>query len=661
MNLSSHRRPLALLVGLCLAAGLAAGAALSIATSDASAAGPRLRAFAGCGEYLRYVKRHAQRLVGPYGLPGGIGVLDAVPVAEAAPGEEAPSAAPTPGVDYSTTNVQEEGVDEPDIVKTDGETLYAVAGGRLRVVDVTGARPRLLASVALGEGWNHQLLLAGDRLLVLSPGGGLIEPLPAAESIAPIGQLTTVLTEVDVSDPSRPRIARTMTMEGSLLAGRLTGTTARVVIAAAPAVLPFVGPASGDPVAAAQATTENRSVIASSRVLDWLPKYRIVDRRTGRKATRALVGCRSVSRPTSFPGLGMIAVVTIDLEKGLEPVDSDAVMTGGEIVYASPESLYVATQRWVDWNARAEAGEAPEGLSTEIHRFDVSDPSRTEYRSSGRVPGYLLSQWSLSEHEGRLRVASTDQPPWWGDVQLQSESFVTVLEEQGRKLVQVGRVGNLGKGERIYAVRMIGETGYVVTFRQVDPLYVVDLSDPAAPRVRGGLKIPGFSSYLHPLGDGLLLGVGRDATEDGRVLGVQVSLFDVSDPARPKRLARHDLGQGFSEAEFDHHAFLWWPATRLAVLPLDVPVAVPLPVEGEQPVTESPIVQNLAGAVGLSVGRSGITELGFVRHPAGGGWSPPVRRAVVVGDTLYTLSELGVKASALATLADRAWLPFPAG
>ena len=157
----------------------------------------------------------------------------------------------------------------------------------------------------------------------------------------------------------------------------------------------------------------------------------------------------------------------------------------------------------------------------------------------------MLSQWSMSEHEGVLRVASTTSPPWTqGGAAGESESFVTTLAAAGDRLVEVGRVGGIGRGEQIYAVRFIGDAGYVVTFRQVDPLYTLDLSDAAEPRVVGELKIPGYSAYLHPVGDGLLLGIGQDANSDGITSGVQASLFDVSDPAAPARLSHVGLGSG---------------------------------------------------------------------------------------------------------------------
>jgi uncharacterized secreted protein with C-terminal beta-propeller domain len=207
------------------------------------------------------------------------------------------------------------------------------------------------------------------------------------------------------------------------------------------------------------------------------------------------------------------------------------------------------------------------------------------------------------------------------------------LRPSGGALVQAGRIGELGKGERVYAVRFVGDTGYVVTFRQVDPLYTIDLSQPERPRVLGELKIPGYSAYLHPIGEDLLLGVGQDANEQGRPQGTQLSIFDVSDLRKPTRLHTRHLGPGWSEAEGDHHAFLYWPRTGLVVIPFD------------------------QRAFGFRVGRArGIDPAGSVEHEQ----TNQIRRSLVVGDSVVTVSENGVKASSLANLAERGWAGFPA-
>jgi uncharacterized secreted protein with C-terminal beta-propeller domain len=609
-----------------------------VGTADRSAAEtaktPRLAAFGSCGQLLTYAKSNASRFVGPYGLGspflrGGIETTT----------RAADAGSPKQGVDYSGTNVQEEGVDEPDIVKTNGNTLFAVANGKLNAVDVSDPKPSLLDTLALDPNMNHELLLHGDRLLVLSRGGYWIEPLPAiAARIAPWQPAQSVLSEVNVSDPKRLRLVRTLTLDGAYVSARLVGGSVRIVASSqVPGKLPFEQPTAGTPEDLAAATRKNRAVVASSRVASWLPTYRI--KRAGAKAGKphALVQCRHVRRAAAFSGLGMLTVLTVDLTKGLEPVDSVAVMTDGRIVYASPESLYVATERWADRPSPDKPMTEKDGVRTQIHKFDISSPQRTQYRGSGDVTGYLLSQWSLSEFKGVLRVVSTESPAWWTGGQPESESFLTTLRASGGALVQAGRIGGLGKGERVYAVRMIGDTGYVVTFKQIDPLYTVDLSLPERPRVLGDLKIPGYSAYLHPIGEDLLLGVGQDVSEEGRPLGTQISLFDVSNLRSPTRVAKEHLGLGWSEAESDHHAFLYWPRTGLVVIPFE------------------------QRAVGYRVGRArGIDPAGRIEHEAGKpGWTPGVRRSMVVRDSVLTVSDAGVKSSSLATLAERGWAAFP--
>jgi hypothetical protein len=213
---------------------------------------------------------------------------------------------------------------------------------------------------------------------------------------------------------------------------------------------------------------------------------------------------------------------------------------------------------------------------------------------------------------------------------------------------QLGRVGGLGHGERIYAVRFIEDTGYVVTFRQVDPLYTIDLSQPGNPTVVGELKVAGYSAYLHPVGKDLLLGVGQDAGEDGRTTGTQVSLFDVSDPAKPTRVAQYAVGsQSSSSAEFDHHAFLYWPKTGLVVIPLQL-----YDWDGGN-------VNQFVGALGLRVGSDSIEEIGRISHPSDEYSLWDVQRATVIGSRVSTLSAAGLLASKLTDLTAGPFVEFP--
>jgi uncharacterized secreted protein with C-terminal beta-propeller domain len=624
-----------------LRASLAAAAALTalVAVVPAHAArSGRLVAFRSCPDLLSYAKANASRFVGAYGVgspnvvgkvvPGGV-ARAAAPTANAATA----GAAPQEGVDYSGTNVQETGVDEPDLLKTDGNTLFTITGSQLEAVDVSGRTPKLLDTMTLTNGWSSSdLLLSGTHLLVLSRGGYWLQPLPAmsARMIAPIST-TSQLTEIDVSDPSNLQVMKTLTLDGSYLDARQIGTTVRVVSSQSlPVEVPWVTPSATTSPAAA--TARNKAVLRSSGVKAWLPTYHL-----GKGASRPLVQCRDIRRPPVFSGLGMLTVTTIDLAKNLDPVDSTAVMTDGQIVYASPTNLYVATEAWSARPLPATPQVAPSSASTQIHDFDISDPSKTTYLGSASVPGYLLSQWSLSDFQGVLRVVSTDTPSWWSsDGTNNSQTFLTTFKAGSGSLSQLGQLGGLGQGERVYAVRFIGNDAYVVTFRQVDPLHTLDVSDPAHPKLLGELTLPGYSAYLHPIGDNLLLGIGQDVGANNEPTGTQISLFDVSDLAHPTRIAHYSLGQGWSAAESDHHAFLYWPATGLVMVPF-----------GQQ-------------AVGMHVSKSGIDELGrVVQTQANSSSLPEIERSLVVRGDVLTVSAQGVKASDLKTLADVGWAGFP--
>jgi uncharacterized secreted protein with C-terminal beta-propeller domain len=567
---------------------LAVAALLALAVTAAPAAAKpraakRIHAFSSCQSLVGYATRHVPPPMPRERFPG--------------PMPEMPTAAPAPaegdagaggGEDSSSTNVQEAGVDEPDTVKTDGKVIWAIENGRLHAVDARAATPTLLSTLPLDEGYGTTMLLRKDRALLLGYG--------------PKGARWT---EVDVSDPTKPRILRTEDVDGNIVDARLTGRSVRIVVSSYPVGIYEPGD-------------------IRTRPAGWLPARTIRNVQTGGVIKRS-VRCRAVRRPSHYSGAGLLTVYTVDLTRGLPAVDADAIFTTGDTVYASASSLYVATQRY---DVR--------GANTSIHRFDISDPDRTTYAASGMVPGTLLNQFSLSEDKGILRAAST---VGWGQ---EAESKVTTLARQDGHLVQRGQVGGLGLGERIYAVRFLGDVGYVVTFRQTDPLYTVDLSDPARPRVRGELKIPGYSAYLHPIGEDLLLGVGQEADDEGRVQGLQLSLFDVSNLEQPKRLQKTQLGARWSSSavEWDHHAFLWWPATKLAVLPMES--------------------AQFSGALGFRVDRAtGIAEVGRIQHDTTR-WGAGVSRAVVVGDRLLTVSSLGVKANGLGDFAEVGWAAFPA-
>jgi hypothetical protein len=637
----------------------------------------RPRAFASCKRLVGYARTH---LAVTHGVPETAPrSLSEPPIPASSPSGRVHPQAAAPvessgttgsGTPFSTTNNQEPGIEEPDIVKTDGSTIFAVERGTLRAVSAGSPTPQPVGSLALGNGgYGAQLLLRGSRLLVISGsqappiGVGVALPVPqltarVRQSIAPSPiapspyyyAARTTITEVDVHDPAAMKVTRTMTVEGTFVDGRQNGATARLVISSAPRAI---------------ATPALRS-----RASGWVPARRFHSFITGHRSTRLLTACSAVRRPVQFSGTGMLSILTIDLDRGLYATDSTALMADAQVVYGSSSSLYVATQSWI--NPLTSASKVPSSEETVIDQFDATNPEHTTLIASGTVPGYLLNQFSLSEYGGYLRVASTSRPIWWSEAQPPpSQSYVTVLADHGAEMATVGQVSGLGAGQQIYSVRFIGETGYVVTFREVDPLYTIDLSSPTSPRVAGQLELEGYSAYLHPVAEGLLLGIGQAVGTGNEPAGVQLELFDVSNPAAPVLQARATLGAGSSsQVQYDHHAFLFWPPTALAVLPLAIypttpvsvppapqPLSAPSPGGGQAPVAESP--GEFVGAVGFHVDRSGITEVGRIAHDPVDGGSPPIDRSLVIGQQLFTLSSEGVMASSLTTLARQAFVAFP--
>lgn len=656
----------------------------------------RLVAFESCDETMGAVKAAAKQAVGPYGFGGAMfAIADRAASADVPVPQDGAGAAPfASGAEsvtarapaYSGTNVHEAGVDEPDIVKTDGRRIVTVKDGALFVVDP--ATKRITGKVQVAEPIHKlgpeeareymmvptDLLIAGDRALLLTQQSfGVAVPDVAMSGTMPVPPQPTDpdaiigprMVLVDIGSP-QPRVLGTYAVDGSVLDARQVGSVARIVVQSAPRIMfPFDEEGLSDD----ERLRRNRDLIDKATADDWLPRYEVTE---GGTTSSGRVDCAAVSRPPRYSGAGMLTVLTFDLAADrLGNGRPMTIMADGSTVYSTGERLYIAhDQRWWSPPMMADAP-AEQKPRTEIYQLDIegSDPPR--YAASGVVPGWLINQYAMSEWDGHLRVATTtDQGSSSSGGVPETESAVYVLRQDHVTLRQVGHVGGLGKGEQIYAVRFVGPLGYVVTFRQVDPLYTVDLRDPEHPALAGELKITGYSSYLHPVGDDRILGVGQEATEDGRILGLQVSLFDVENPAAPTRIAQHHIEFGSSEAEYDPHAFLYWPDTGLLVLPVTTwnPVQVEPPVRPDPSREPEPMplpepVMPQSAALALTVQSGGFVELGMVTHPqpprsdafAG---SPQIRRSLVIGDALWTLSDTGLKANDVHTLDELAFIPF---
>jgi uncharacterized secreted protein with C-terminal beta-propeller domain len=558
--------------------------------------------------------------------------------------------------DYTTTNVQEEGVDELDLVKTDGDYLYIAEDDLFAVVDSWPPDQSTLTATVELSGAAHGLFLHHDLALVIST--------TYDDGFAPVPYWSGTRFElIDVTDRSAPTVVRTLDVEGYLAAARMIDGHVYAVITSY-LDIPYAAwellqrDDLGLPELGWDATEEERTAAAAEAREILRPLVASIVERSGleelvplmRDRTAAnpdagfgpLVGCGDLFRPAETSEYSMLSVLHLDLD-GPDPttagIDATGLLADGWTVYASTTNLYVAQPSvWWWW------GWGNLDMTTAIHTFEL-DPSATDpvrYAASGEVEGWLLSQFSMDEHEGYLRVATSEFDWWWGNTDDEEDpgSRITVLTDDGQgRLLTTGVVDGIAPGEQIFACRFLGNKGYLVTFEQVDPLFTLDLSDPTAPTVVGELEVTGFSSYLHPIGDDYLLAVGMEADSDGVVLGLAVSVFNVDDFAHPSLAQRYVIeGEegvwSWSEALYDHHAFTYHR---------DV-LSIPAYVHGGD--------STFSGLIVLSVDpESGIFELGRVDHshlPSDqwGSWAW-LRRSVYIEDALYSVSNLGVKVNEL--------------
>lgn len=683
------------------AAALGAGAAVAVTRGGDGNPSPVqgdatravLTAYNSCDQLLGDLKARALEQVGPDGFApqGGRGLISVPSAAPSAAGfassgaAQPAAAAATPagaGADstHSATNDQEVGVDEPDVAKTDGRLLVAVRHSPqgVQVVDVGGATPVLEGFVATPQVSSPQLFLTGTDAVVVGQGQWTASsPGPASEVVI-----------VSLSDPRNPTVVRSFSLQGAESAARLIAGRVVVVLQGQPS-LPFVYPSGGSDAARAAAEDQNRAAVQRSTLSDWLPSVTVTP--GGRTYTG---GCQDTLHAAADPGTGTVSVVSIDPARA-EPGAELTVVGRSTAVYASPTGLYVAAPAapaaptpgamggpMAGPAAGASAPVFPPGPAaapsvTDIHAFDLSDPDHPRYVGSGAVPGTLLGQYSMSEYQGDLRVATTvgvpTPAPGEGSTPAEeSDSRVTVLALRSGALTAVGRVGGLGRGEKIYGVRFVGPLGYVVTFRQTDPLYVVDLSDPARPALDGQLPLTGYSSFLQPLGGNLLLGVGQAVGDSMRPSGLQLSVFDLADPGSPRLAARTVLAGAASAAQNDPHALLWWPDRRLVAAPVNAPGANGAPFAGlvvwqvgaDGSLREVARLSQPAapGAAGCACPPGSTCACPMIAAPAPAmvmaPYAPGVERAVVVGSVLYTVSDSGIMATDMDTWAEAAWLRY---
>lgn len=518
---------------------------------------------------------------------------------------------------YSTTNVQVTGIDEADIVKTDGKHLYIAGNNVVRIVGAESGKLSDDTAIRLSAGKNvGEIYVDGNRLILLGtrseytyredkPGqpvsnGGGMEIMPRSEididmSVSDIAmdsisrydynssKTYSYVDIYDISNPLKPVFLKGHEMEGYYQSSRKKGEIVYLVTNTYP---------------------------SDGIVLPLMKDTVVSDKAFSMKLDDVMIMPRHPS-----PGYLVVSAVNVNNE---EKTEVEAITAYGATMYMNETSLYLAFNN--------------NSADTSIIKFEL-EGMKVGYAGSGEVPGYLLNQFSMDEHEGNLRVATTD----WE----KSSNSLYILDQS---LNISGSVEDLAKGESIYSVRFMGDKGYVVTFRTIDPLFVFDLSDPKNPVVTGELKVPGFSSYLHPVGEDILLGIGADTYEiyrkdsNGKDVvigtrqgGIKFSLFDVSDMGKPKEISKYVVGDAgsSSEALYNHKAIMVDPSNK------NVAIDAYLGAENqEKGYRQSAVVMSYDGN---KLSLKGILD----SEPSGvyGNDIPYARRLLYIGDELYYVQD----------------------
>ena len=471
---------------------------------------------------------------------------------------------------YSQTNNQETGVDEPDLVKSNGTHFFIAHENTVTISLVYPLEELNAVSEFEVQGFVNELHLYGDLLVVLYTPYEVQDNMDDQAQIAhealmgalcwlPFNARTCILM-VDVSDPAAPQKIQETRIDGWLNTSRRIDGKLHLVEQYVPQLPPldlWFDEGEDNPEQIKQA---NLKKMENFTLDNLLPAYQTLDAGGQVIDQGRVVKAQDFYCPDQPQGGSIVTVVTFDLDDPQAPFKSTGIVADAHVVYASSQSLYLASTCWQYWMRTSD-----KQTQTVIHKFDLSGED-VAYIATGNAKGRILNQFSLGEHDNVLRIATTTGSPW-GD-EANSKNNVYCLKADQNKLVTIGTLEGLAPGEQLYAARFFGPRGYLVTAVQVDPLFTVDLSDPTAPRQLGELKVPGIATYIHPVDDHHIITVGGETTQTGRK--VALSLFDVSDFSTPKLVDRELIGEGWSssEAEYQHKAFTFWTEQNLLALPV---------------------------------------------------------------------------------------------
>ena len=519
------------------------------------------------------------------------------------------------GTDYSGTNNQEQGVDEADFVKTDGFHIYFLDNGMLHIMDVPEFGELEHASTTLIEGNPVAMMLNEDRLVVVSTvsSWNLDSKDPLSDAMGWggdwYGWRTSTLTKFtvyDISNTTSPFVNRELYIEGNYMTAREVGGTVRTVTHAwmdVPDLQQWLDypenywsseytdsmRRNAREQSAALAMQHNQQVLEEITLEELIPQ---VHERVGDEIiTHHLSGddCSDFAAPESALNRGYTSIFTIDLISEELEFEADHIVGNWPLVYSSQDTLIITENAWELWWFW---GNDDLNEATNIHTFDISEPGTTEYSGSGRVDGTIQSQFSISEHEGVVRVATTTGQwgRWWMENPEPMESHVITMShaldlESGQEhLLEMGRVDGIAYNETIWSARFVEDRAYLVTFQNMDPLWTIDLTNPTNPQIMGELEVPGVSTYIHPLSDDAILTIGLGPGDEETGLGLdwghtRISLFDVSnfsDPQLTQALSLSpvdDPDEGWSwawsEATWEHKAFQYWEPKGMLAIPMN--------------------------------------------------------------------------------------------
>jgi inhibitor of cysteine peptidase len=563
---------------------------------------------------------------------------------DAAPAPVAGVSTETRADDYSTTNVQVQGVDEGDIVKTDGNCIYQVNKQRVVIVKADPAEKMKVMSIINYADKNLvplEIYLQGNKLIVIGSsqvnfpiykeeGGVKKEIYPSRRSM----HASTKAIFYDMTDKGNIKLIREVELEGGYVSSRKIGASLYLV---ANDYVDYYSIQNGE----ANAT----------------PTY--MDSRLNVGAVN--VGYNSIRY---FPGVvesNYMMVAGINIE-GNDAANVTTYLGAGQNIYASAENLYVALTDY----SRANPDNSYEE-STQLYKFAMKDAKLT-YLCKGTVPGVILNQFSMDESGSFFRIATTKGNTRATDEGI-SKNALYILDSM---LSITGKVEELAPGEKIYSVRFMGDRAYVVTFKTVDPLFVIDLKDPTKPTVLGALKIPGYSDYLHPYDENHIIGFGKDTTEikgQAYYLGLKIALFDVTDVNNPKQKFSEMIGARGTDSELlrNHKALLFSKDKNLLAFPVTLMErndnsGTKDSLQYGQFTFQGALVYNLDLKTGFKL-KGRITHLSNTEYlKAGNNWydsDKSVQRIIYVGDKLYTLSNGRIKANAISDLKEKGSITIP--